>query len=169
MDAATPQTWLFDEPVLANSGVATTTFDFDTQSNWINQMSQPSAIPTGQNARARFLGTVNTPKTMGFTNAESLGMVDIDDPGLNMQAAPASEGLINFDTTYGNSVFWVRNLHEFDPVANAAGHTINVPLDLGNEFEVINDAPGPLNFGSIIFGSGGIVKEGMGPMALSWQ
>jgi autotransporter-associated beta strand protein len=167
MDAATPQTWLFDEPVLASKGVATTTFDFDTQQNWINQMSQPSAIPTGQNARARFLGTVNTPKTMDFTNAESLGMVDIDDPGLNMQALQPSEGLINFDTTYGNSVFWVRNLHEFDPVANAAGHTINVPLNLGNEFEVINDAPGPLNFGSIISGSGEIVKEGMGPMVLS--
>ncbi|HVT89822.1 MAG TPA: autotransporter-associated beta strand repeat-containing protein, partial [Tepidisphaeraceae bacterium] len=88
----------------------------------------------------------------------TLGTLDFDDAfGVSIGSAGA---ILNFDTQAGNAVLFARNV-------NGNGfHSIFAQTNLSQTLEVINDSKGALSFDSVVSGSGGIIKTGLGTLIL---
>src|SRR6185436_20432776 len=92
-------------------------------------------------ARACFVGQGSGTQNVTLGSAITLGMLDIDQPNLNLSS---QNGSLTFDTQAGtlagagDAVLLVRN------VQGDSSHTIDVPLVLHNTLEVTNNCNGPL-------------------------
>lgn len=135
--------------------------------NWDNLMKGANpglgAVPNFADARMLFSGDGFDAPVIVDTDT-TLGMIDIDEPNVGLESA--ANGVLNFATGAGNdAVIHVRNTHEFSKFDE--GHQIAVPITLQTDLQVINDAPGSLQFGGSITGAHGLIKDGLGEVSLN--
>jgi autotransporter-associated beta strand protein len=154
--SATPPVWRFSPNGAASA-------NFGNGANWTNEMGsfEPSSTPNQVGARAQFLGTTALAGPILVSQPTTLGMLDIDQPGVTLQGV--ATGAFIFDTQGPNAVMLARNLHDF----TEAAHTIAVPVVLNKTLEMTNDATGALVVSSPISGAGGIIKSGLGDVTIS--